>query len=44
VPEATLQQGGVPAVLPIIAWEWQQDVYLKPVTIVAVRLKRFVLN
>ena len=23
VPEATLLQGGVPAVLPIIAWEWQ---------------------
>ena len=44
VPEATLLQGGVPAVLPIIAWEWQNDGYLKPGTIVAVRLKRFVLN
>ena len=44
VLEATLLQGGVPAVLPIIAWEWQQDGYLKPGTIVAVRLKRFALN
>jgi hypothetical protein len=39
-----LQQGGVPAVLPIIAWEWQKDGYLKPGTIVAVRLKRYLLN
>jgi hypothetical protein len=44
VPEATLLQGGVPAVLPIIAWEWQKDGYLKPGTIVSVRLKRFALN
>jgi hypothetical protein len=36
VPEATLQQGGVPAVLRIVAWVWQ--------TIVSVRSKRFVLN
>jgi hypothetical protein len=41
VPEATLLQGGVPAALPIIAWEWQQDGYLKPGTIVSVRPKRF---
>ena len=44
VPEATLQQSGVPAVLPIIAWEWQQDGYLKPGTIISVRPTRFVLN
>jgi hypothetical protein len=31
-------------VLPIIAWEWQRDGFLKAGTIVAVRLKRFVLN
>jgi hypothetical protein len=44
VPEATLQQGGVPAVLPIIAWESQKDGYLKPGDIVSVRPKRFALN
>jgi hypothetical protein len=40
-PEATLLQGGVPAVLPIIAWEWQRDGYLKAGTIVAVRVQAF---
>ncbi len=44
VPEATLLQGGVPAVLPIIAHEWQKDGYLKPGDIVAVRPKRFMLH
>jgi hypothetical protein len=44
VPEATLLQGDVFAVIPIIAWEWQKDGYLKPGTIVAVRVKRFALN
>ena len=44
VPEATLQKGGVPAVLPMIAWEWQKDGDLKPGSIVSVRLKRVVLN
>jgi hypothetical protein len=41
VPEATLLQGGVAAVLPSIAWEWQRDGYLKEGDIIAIRLKTF---
>ncbi len=44
IPEATLQQGDAPSVLRTIAHEWQRDGYIKPGTIVSVRVKRFVLN
>ncbi len=44
IPTGTLQQGDAPAVLRTVAWEWQKDGYLKPGTIVSVRVKRFALN
>ena len=44
IPQGTLQQDDAPTVLRTIGHEWQRDGYLKPGTIVSVRVKRFVLN
>ena len=44
IPESTLAQGDAVPVLRTIAWEWQKDGYMKPGTIVSVRVKTFALN